>query len=183
MLTEQAIITALPAGVDRDRGVARLSCFVTLRATGEAATLHATRFFADWPQALSGALPDLEVEIAGTGRVPSAVVSPAPESGLWRAIFAPGTPVEPHEPERWTQRPVATYAARDVHAYVVDLLARTAAGSRPRRRARSTCWPGWTTRAGPGPACWTSRRRASCSVTGSSTPRPGSVTPGCSRSR
>jgi hypothetical protein len=129
VLTEQAILTALPAGVDRDRGVARLSCFVTLRATGEAATLHATRFFADWPQALSGALPDLEVEIAGTGRVPSAVVSPAPESGLWRAIFAPGTPVEPHEPERWTQRPVATYAARAVHAYVVDLLARTAAGS------------------------------------------------------
>ena len=36
----------------------------------------------------------------------------------------PATPVEPHEPERWTQRPVATYAARAVHAYVVDLLAR-----------------------------------------------------------
>ncbi len=44
-------------------------------------------------------------------------------------MFGPGTLVGPHEPERWTQRPVATYAARAVHAYVVDLLARAAAGS------------------------------------------------------
>ncbi len=54
--------------------MARLSCFMTLRATGEAATLDSTRFFTDWPRVLSAALPDLEVEIASTGRVPSAVV-------------------------------------------------------------------------------------------------------------
>ena len=31
MLTEQVVLTALPAGVDRERGVARVTCFVTLR--------------------------------------------------------------------------------------------------------------------------------------------------------
>jgi len=129
LLTEQAIFTALPGGVDRNRGVARVSCFVTLRATGEEVTLDGTRYLIDWPRVLSAALPNLEVEIDGVGPVPSAVISDPPDAELWRALFPASIRVAPHEPERWTQRPVATYAARPLHGYVLDVLARAAASS------------------------------------------------------
>ena len=35
MLTESVILTALPAGIDRDQAFARVTCFVTLRASGD----------------------------------------------------------------------------------------------------------------------------------------------------
>ena len=44
-------------------------------------------------------------------------------------VVPPGTPVEPHEPERWTHRPVATFGARTVHDYVIDTVARSAVAS------------------------------------------------------
>lgn len=61
--------------------------------------------------------------------MPSAVVSDPPDQDLWWALFPAPTPFVPHEPERWTQRPVATFAARALHGDVVDLLARVAASS------------------------------------------------------
>lgn len=129
MLTEQAIFTALPGGAERERGVARLSCFVTLRVSGEPALLDATHYCRAWPDVLAGLLGGLEVELDGGQRVPGRVVSPPPEPALWRALLPPSTPIASHEPERWTHRPVATYGARTLHGYVVDVLARAAAGS------------------------------------------------------
>ena len=40
MLTEAVVLTALPAGVDLENGVARVTCFVTLRAAGDEAALE-----------------------------------------------------------------------------------------------------------------------------------------------
>ena len=129
MLTEQIVLTALPAGVDRERGVARVTCFVTLRLSGQGAQLGETRWAARWPEAFTPAIEGMAVEIDTVGPVPARVVSALPQPALWTALFPPGTPVEPHEPERWTHRPVATFGARTVHDYVVETVARSAVAS------------------------------------------------------
>ncbi len=129
MLTESVILTALPAGIDRDEGVARVTCFVTLRASGTEDVLDAAPSFLDWPDVLSRALERLVVEVDGAGELPTRVVSAPPDSGLWRALFPPSTPVIPHEQERFTQRPLASYAGRTLHDHAVDVLAAAAAAS------------------------------------------------------
>ena len=129
MLTEEMVLTALPAGADPERGVARVTCFVTLRLSGQGAQLGETRWAAGWPEALTPALDGMAVEIDTVGTVPARVVSSLPEPALWTAFLPPSTPVEPHEPERWTHRPVATFQARTVHDYVLDTLAHSAVAS------------------------------------------------------
>ena len=144
MLTEEMVLTALPAGADPERGVARVTCFVTLRLSGQGAQLGETRWAAGWPEALTPALDGMAVEIDTVGTVPASVVSSLPEPALWTAFLPPSTPVEPHEPERWTHRPVATFRGADGarlrarHARTLGsrVAGDRADGDRPDRSAR-----------------------------------------------
>ena len=98
-------------------------------ASGTEDVLDAAPSFLDWPDVLSRALERLVVEVDGAGELPTRVVSAPPDSGLWRALFPPSTPVIPHEQERFTQRPLASYAGRTLHDHAVDVLAAAAAAS------------------------------------------------------
>jgi hypothetical protein len=129
VLTERAILTALPAGADRDAGVARVTCFVTLRASGDGETLAETDRLVRWPEVLGPTLESIRVEVDTVGPVDARVVSAAPDPDLWAAVFPPTTSVHPHEPERWTHRPVATFGARTVHDATVAAFAAAAAAS------------------------------------------------------
>ena len=130
MVDEIAVLTALPSGVDLDRGVARLSMFITLRVRGDAgAVLADTRFMADWPDMLSKLLPRLEAEVAGRGTQPVDVVSAPPSQDVWRALLAPRTRIEPYENEALAHAPIATYAARALHDYAIEVLASAATRS------------------------------------------------------
>ena len=129
MLTERAILTALPAGADRNDGFARVTCFVTLRASGDGATLGEADRLARWPTVFGPGLQGIRVEVDTVGQVEARVVSAAPDEDLWAAIFPPTTPVESYEPEHWTHRPVATYGARTVHNAALAAFAAAAAAS------------------------------------------------------
>ena len=121
MLTESVILTALPAGVDRDQGVARVTCFVTLRASGDEDVLDAASSFLDWPDVLSRALERLVVEVDGAGELPTRVVSGATGP---RAVAGAVPSVDAGDPPR----------AGALHAAATGHL-RRAHAARPRRRA------------------------------------------------
>jgi hypothetical protein len=126
MLTERVLFTALPARVDRERDVGRLSVFVTLRVTSDAepeATLGDTRFLAVWPDVLMRLLDGVRVEVEGTAPLAARITSDPPSGDLWAAIFPPKLRVRPHETEEYAHRPVASYGAGLLHDYVTDRVA------------------------------------------------------------
>jgi hypothetical protein len=126
-MAEQTVIwTALPNGVTGDAADRRLrlSVFVSPRLVSDEPnpTLAGFADFLDWPARLRDGQVRFSVQARRTpddppsAPVAATVVSPAPDSALWTALFGPSTPVESHQPADMTGRPVSSYSVSAIHA-------------------------------------------------------------------
>jgi hypothetical protein len=125
--TEQKLQwVAVPSGVLPD-GRLRITAVMSPRLrTDDGITLAVYADLLDWPGAVAAA--SWTVDADGTD-LPAEVVSPAPESDLWAALFPPETPVKPWEFPDLTDRPMVTFDVMKVHAQLKGLYAKAAAAS------------------------------------------------------
>jgi hypothetical protein len=124
MVGETIIWTALPNGLTgevADRRL-RLSVFVSPRLVSDEPGLTLGEFpdFLDWPARLRGASFSVQARRTPDEEpgepVPATVVSPAPDSALWAALFGPSTPVESHQPPEPSGTVVNSYSVSAIHA-------------------------------------------------------------------
>jgi hypothetical protein len=110
------IWTALPHGVEGAN--LRLSAAVSFRLTtsdGKDALLSSFSAVAAWPASIAGM--SFSVDWGFTTGVPATVVSAAPSSALWAAVFPPGeTVVRSHTPEDHSAHPLSSFSVVANHA-------------------------------------------------------------------
>ncbi|HEY5787315.1 MAG TPA: hypothetical protein VIT65_21325 [Microlunatus sp.] len=117
---------AVPGGVLPD-GRLRVTAVMSPRLrTDEGITLAVYPDLLDWPETVAAATWTVDADGLD---VPTEVVSPAPESALWAALFPPETPVRPWEFPDLADRPMVTYDVLAVQSQLRHLYARTAAVS------------------------------------------------------
>ena len=118
---------ALPNGVDPAAGVARLSVVLSPRLeTDEGDRLDLFPDFVDWPSVLRRPGVRWEVQLSPDGAGPGVavaarVVSAAPRSELWTALFAPDFLVVPRGGgPAMAERSYVAYPQREVHGYLKE---------------------------------------------------------------
>ena len=129
-IQQQVQWVLLPAGLGATPDRLRLSVFVAPRLrTDETRTLAPFADFLDWPSVVSAATTTFAVELPDATTVPATVVSPPPDSGLWRSLFGAGTPLTPFVFDDHADRPMVTYSTSDVLDFLRKAYARLAATS------------------------------------------------------
>jgi hypothetical protein len=108
----------LPNGLTSDRGVARLSIFLSPRLQGGGDRLDGFEGLADWPAALRADGVRYVVEVEGRGELEARVVSAPPRSELWQALFRPDTFVRGRSASDMAGSPFVTYPFGGIAAYV-----------------------------------------------------------------
>jgi len=100
---------ALPAGANEDGTELRLSVMVAPRLrSADTMTLAPFADFLDWPARVGAAA--FVVELAGGVELAARVVSPAPDSALWAALFGPATPLAPFVFDDIADRPFVSFS-------------------------------------------------------------------------
>src|SRR6187401_2529192 len=95
MTSEQKLQwVAVPGGVLPDGRLTVTAMMSPRLRTDEGITLAVFPDLLDWPATVGAATWTVDAD--GTS-LPAEVVSPAPESDLWAALFPPETPVRPWE--------------------------------------------------------------------------------------
>ncbi len=127
MTTEQRLQwVAVPAGRLAD-GRLRVTAVMSPRLrTDDGTTLALFPDLLDWPFTVAAATWTVDADGIDLA---AEVVSPAPESDLWVALFPPQTPVQPWRFPDLADRPMVTFDVMKVHAQLRHLYARTAAAS------------------------------------------------------
>ena len=127
MTSEQKLQwVAVPGGVLPDGRLTVTAMMSPRLRTDEGITLAVFPDLLDWPATVGAATWTVDAD--GTS-LPAEVVSPAPESDLWAALFPPETPVRPWEFPDLADRPMVTYDVLAVQAQLRHLYAATAAVS------------------------------------------------------
>lgn len=127
MTTEQKLQwVAVPSGV-LPNGRLKVTAVMSPRLrTDDGITLAVYPDLLDWPAVVTTATWTVDAD--GTD-LPAEVVSPAPESDLWAALFPPETPVRPWEFPDLADRPMVTFDVMKVHGQLKRLYAKAAAAS------------------------------------------------------
>ena len=133
MAQEQIIWTALPSGIRPGGGsnMLKLSVYVSPRLDGP---ILDSSDFANWPDRLKANPLAFDVVVDDGSardifRVRAAIVTAsAPDPKLWRALFAPTTPVDPGAGSKPLPRPVSSYSARKLLGNVAAGYTLSAAG-------------------------------------------------------
>lgn len=115
-MAESFIILALPHSTRADDVHVSLFVAPRLETADPGARLGDFTVFARWEQALAGArivLRDQDGEIA-CSRAFEAPHEKAPQSGLWRRMFPPATPVGNQQLPDWSNRRVHSFDVRNV---------------------------------------------------------------------
>ena len=128
-ISQEIIWTALPNGkVPGHPNTLRISVFVSPRLSCPSGPprpeLHLFPDFVDWPSTHIG----WKVTIGGKVATGLKVVSPAPRSDLWKALFPPTTYVEPYTSQSLNGKRFHSYPAwyvREFHASTYTLYAHT----------------------------------------------------------
>jgi hypothetical protein len=110
----------LPNGLVSERGVARLSVFLSPRLQAGGDRLDGFEELADWPAVLRAEGVRYVVQIEGQNDVEARVVSAPPRSDLWQALFRPETFVRERSPREMASSPFVTYPVGGIAAYVKD---------------------------------------------------------------
>ena len=120
MLKQTIVWTALPHGIDGapDPGATvRLSAFVAPRLWNDDGTplMQLSQFpdFVDWPNVIRSST--FEVQFGAGPNLGATVVSAAPDSALWKALFKTDTDVIPFAFEDLSGAEILTFSAVDVH--------------------------------------------------------------------
>ena len=127
---QRVLFTALPNGPDPNvAGRYSLSVHISPRLTNDDVETNHLTFpdWLDWPAAVSTI--GWSVAFGGGPSVPATVVSAAPRSDLWVALFAPSTLVRSHAPTYYHERKVRSYPARNVREFIRTLYSNIAVGS------------------------------------------------------
>lgn len=130
-MTDSALWTALPNGVGSDGRSLRASVFVSPRLVthdGQLGRLPDFPLFVHWP--LIAREIHVRVAVDGFGELDAGrdPLSPAPDPGLWDALFA-RVPVRSHRFDDLSTRRIRSYPVGDVLAAALGLYARVASTS------------------------------------------------------
>jgi len=124
MNTQLIVWTALPNGINPSTGKLRLSVFVSPRLqSDETAPTLSSFAFEDWP----AHTVSFQVRVDGGGHLPvAAVITSEPaDSALWKALFAPSTPITSHEPDDFSRQQIVNhYPGGKLHSYLRDSYVR-----------------------------------------------------------
>jgi hypothetical protein len=127
-IQQQVQWVLLPGGLGATPDQLRISVFVAPRLrTDEATTLAPFTDFLDWPAVVSAAT--FAVELPDATTVSATAVGPAPDSGLWKALFSATTPLKPFVFDDHADRPMVTYSTGDVLDFLRKAYATLAAES------------------------------------------------------
>lgn len=113
---------ALPHGTTPG-GLPRLAAFVAPRLRSDGNRLADLPDLLDWPTHVAAAT--WHVEVDGTP-YPASVTGPAPDAGLWAALFPPDTLLTPFRFADHADRPLVTYGVQAVLADLRHLYATAA---------------------------------------------------------
>jgi hypothetical protein len=121
MIDARITSVALPNGIDRERGVARVSLFLSPRLeTDEGDTLDLFEAFLDWPGSLASPGLRYVLQVDAQPEIEARVVGAAPRSELWRALFPPETFVVGRTTDGMVDRAFVTYPVRNVTGYLKE---------------------------------------------------------------
>jgi hypothetical protein len=134
MTTQRVIWTACPNGTASNGNLlVSVAIGPQLMPTGSGATLAEFPDWEDWP-----ATEITWKATIGTDVVPATVVSAAPSSSLYKALFLPTTPVAAYEYQSPTASALYTYPAATVRQFFAGLYTGLA-----KALPKGGGWPGW----------------------------------------